>query len=101
MASNSIREDIKNAVAAVAHARAVRSVHRRRSAKGSPQREGDIQLALTRLKDSMRPLRSYLGRLPYSTEGTSPDEITLVKDVSQAIQKERRKLWKMKKRPRV
>ena len=81
---------------AVEHARKVRAVHRRRSNRGAPQREQDISLALERIQRAMQPLRSMIGRFPY---GPQTDEAEanrqLVRDASQELQRERRKLWKM------
>jgi hypothetical protein len=91
-----IQDDLTEAKHAVLHAQRVRQAHRRRTSKGAPQREDDIRLALERLKDAMRPLRSYIGRLPFSQP---PDhEVLSVRVASLMIQKERRKLWKMQKR---
>lgn len=96
--SMAIQDDLVDAKQAVLHAQRVRQAHRRRTSKGAPQREDDIRLALERLKEAMRPLRSYIGRLPFSIQGTEPQEAASVREASQAIQKERRKLWKMQKR---
>lgn len=91
------KEAIENAYAAVEHARAVRRYHRRRTHRASNQRALDIQVALDVLKSAMAPLRSEIGRFPY---GPQTDEAETHRDViraaSQAIQRERRKLFKMR-----
>jgi hypothetical protein len=91
-----LEAEIGAAAQAVQHAQRVRIAHRRRTPKGSPQREQDIKLALERLHDAMRPLRSFIGRAPFvNSPKTEVDEAL---HASQAIQKERRKLWKMQRR---
>jgi hypothetical protein len=90
---------LRRAQQAVENAQRVRKVHRRRSTKGSEQREADLRLALERLRDAMKPLRSEIGRFPY---GPSTPEAERnrerIYEASRAIQAERRKLWKMLKR---
>jgi hypothetical protein len=75
----------------------VRKFHRRRTNRNSPQRETDIQIALGRLRDAMDPLRSAIGRFPYEppTEPVFARQ-QRIRDVSAAVQRERRKLWKMR-----
>lgn len=88
---------IDQADAAVAYAQQVRRYHRRRSAKKTRQRKQDIKLALERLKTAMKPLRSEIGRFPYGpTTATAEANRERIKEASAAIQKERRKLWKMR-----
>lgn len=99
MAEHPIQTDLKAAFAAVRHARDVRKFHARRTKKGSAQREMDLLEALSRLRDAMTPLRSYLGSIPYREESHARSSMTQnVIEASKAIQSERRKLWKMKKR---
>lgn len=92
---------LTEAKAAVANAQAVRALHRKRTTKGSPQRETDIRLALGRLRDAMKPLKSEIGRFQFdhltTIEENRQEEI---REASQQIQAERRKLWKMQKRRR-
>jgi len=91
----------QTAQAAAAYASDVRSMHRKRSERGSRQREADIAIALSRLRAAMRPIRSELARAPYGkAEGASPLQAMSLSDASQLIQRERRKLWKMQKRER-
>lgn len=87
---------MNEAEAAVRHARLVREQHRRRTERGQPRRESDIALALTRLREAMRPLRSEIGRFAYgpATE-VAKNNRQRIRDASDAIQRERRKLWKM------
>lgn len=99
MAEQPMETDLKTAFAAVRHAKDVRKYHARRTKRGSTQREMDLTEALSRLKEAMTPLRSYLGSVPSREESHARSNITQnVLDASQAIQSERRKLWKMKKR---
>ena len=93
------QEGLDTAYAAVDYARSVRAMHRRRSARGSAQRETDIQLALDRLKDAIAPLRSVIGSFPYGVQTEEAERNReAVLAASDAIQRERRKLWKMKRR---
>lgn len=90
---------MESAWTAVEFARLVRKAHRRKSPRGSQQRETDIQEALDRLKSSMRPLRRVIGTFPYGpqteiAEGNRQE----IRRASAAIQAERRKLWKMRQR---
>lgn len=90
---------LKEAAAAVDNADRVRKFHARRTETDSPQRAEDIDIALARLKDAMRPLRSQIGQFPY---GPQTDEAEVnrerIREASQAIQTERRKLWKMRRK---
>lgn len=93
------KEQVDNAWTAIEFAHSVRKVHRRKSSKGTPQREADIQTALDRLKNVMLPLRKEVGRFPYGPQTTTADaNRALIREASAAIQSERRKLWKMQKR---
>lgn len=93
------KEDIDAAYASCDYAQSVRRMHRRRSAVGSAQREQDIDVALERLRDAIAPIRSVIGTFPYgpqTNEAVKNREAVLA--ASDAIQRERRKLWKMKRR---
>lgn len=95
-------EAIQAAEAAVANAQRVRQFHRRRTEKNSPQRAEDIEIALTRLRDTMKPLKSAIGRFPYGPQTDLAEaNRQKIRDVSRAIQVERRKLWKMRSRQPV
>ena len=89
-------EWIKEANLAAEHARQVREVHRRATRRGNKQREQDIDLALTRLKKAMAPIRSIIARLPY-LDGSNLSYIqeARLQEASALLQSERRKLWKM------
>lgn len=89
---------IENADAAVVFAQAVRQTHARRTNKQSNQRKIDIDLALMRLKEAMAPLRTEIGRFPYGPQtGVAERNRQKIRDASERIQRERRKLFKMKK----
>jgi hypothetical protein len=91
------KEAIDAALAAIEFAQLVRRQHRRRTGRDSAQRRTDIELALTRLKEAMGPLRSEIGRFPYGPQTTAAEaNRDRIRDVSAAIQRERRKLWKMR-----
>jgi hypothetical protein len=86
-------EMIEEAERAIENARAVREFHAKRNKRGTRQRETDIRLALERLRDAMKPIRRAIARLPYDSVGMDAETL---KTASQDIQRERRKLWKMK-----
>lgn len=93
------KEHLDSAAAAVEFAQSVRRIHRRKSAKGNQQREVDIQTALDRLKTAMAPLRKAAGSFPYGPQTDIAEENRqIIRDASISIQKERRRLWKMKQR---
>lgn len=90
---------IADAEAAVAYAQQVRSFHRRRTHRTHSQRQDDIERALARLKEAMRPLRSEIGRFPYGPQTSIAEENRQrIRDASEAIQRERRKIWKLRAR---
>jgi hypothetical protein len=91
--------EVEAAHAAVEHAQAVRRLHRRRTDKNSPQRTADIDIALEQLKAVMRPLRTYIGKFPYGPQTDIAEaNREIIYSASNAIQSERRKLWKMRAR---
>jgi hypothetical protein len=93
------KREIEAAEAAVVFAQAVRRTHRRRSNKTSEQRKADIELACKRLREAMAPLRSEIGRFPYGPQTVAAEaNRQAIRGASEAIQRERRKLFKMKKR---
>jgi hypothetical protein len=90
---------LEDAEAAVDLARSVRRLHARRSKKGGIRREADIQNALERLKAAMKPLRPVIARFPYEPQTVTAEAARArVRAASDAIQRERRKLWKMQAR---
>jgi hypothetical protein len=94
------KDAIEAADAAVSFAQQVRRFHARRSDKTSAQRSADIALALERLRTAMLPLRSEIGRFPYGPQTTLAEKNRqTIRDASDSIQRERRKLWKMQTKP--
>lgn len=97
MPSELPKDAIETAEAAVAFAQQVRRYHRRRTQRDAKQRSTDVNLALERLKEAMGPLRSEIGRFPYGPQTTQAERNRQkIRDTSDAIQRERRKLWKMR-----
>lgn len=86
---------VQEANLSVEYAASVRTLHARRSKRGERNRETDIKVAMDKLTAAMKPIRSRLGRLPYEDGDTTEIEKTL-REASQALQRERRKLWKMR-----
>ena len=101
MPSNLPEKQIEDAEAAVAFARQVRGFHARRTDRRSIQRAADITVALARLRDAMKPLRSEIGRFPYGPDTAVAEENReRIRSASEEIQRERRKLWKMQDKPK-
>lgn len=96
-----IPEIVEEAERAVAYAQEVRKFHRRRTRKDSAQRATDIDLALKRIRDAMKPLRHEIGRFPYAppTKAAENNKFAILA-ASKSLQSERRKLWKMQARDR-
>lgn len=87
---------------AIAYASRVRIYHRRRFARSAPQRITDIDLALARLREAMGPLRAEIGRFSYGPQTAIAEENrSKIREASAAIQRERRKLFKMKPKKAV
>ncbi len=94
-----LNRELEDAAAAIAFAQGVRRTHRRRSKPDAPQRKADIEIALKRLHEAMAPLRSHIHRFARQTMTEQAEENrTVIREASQAIQRERRKLHKMKQR---
>lgn len=92
------KRHIEEADAAVAFAQQVRKFHRRRTNTSDEQRQADIERALKRLKDAMQPLRSVRGKFQYAPQTSIVlAHVETVRVASDAIQRERRKLWKMQR----
>lgn len=91
-------QELGAATAAVENAQRVRAYHRRRTEKRSPQRTRDIDVALEIIADAMKPLKSMIGSFPHSPHQTVTAEANreAIREASLALQRERRKLWKMK-----
>src|SRR3954471_22681742 len=96
MVDTPLQRELDTAAAAVSHAQEVRILHRRQTERASSQRQRDIELALERLKDAMRPLRTHIGRIQRVPELFNEPDEEAIRSASQALQTERRKLWKMK-----
>lgn len=87
---------VSNAEAAVANAQRVRSLHRRRTPIGSSSREDDLAIALERLAQAMKPIRSEIARFPYGPQTDRAERNRQkLRALSRSIQGERRRLWKM------
>lgn len=89
-----IEEPLKDTLAradlAVQNAQSVRKMHARKKLK---RREKDLELALQRLKAAMKPVRHQIARqayLPSTAEGGK------LRKASADLQRERRKIWKMR-----
>jgi len=90
------RTAVSNAEAAVANAQRVRALHRRRTPIGSPAREDDLAIALERLAEAMKPIRSEIARFPYGPQTDRAERNRQkLRSLSRDIQGERRRLWKM------
>jgi len=94
-----IEEALREAELAVQSAQETRAYHRKRTQKGDRQRETDLELALDRVKAAMKPLRSEIGRFRHREARPSVvEQRQRIRDASLALQRERRKLWKMQER---
>jgi hypothetical protein len=92
------QQAMKEARLAVTNAQEVRAFHRKRTARNDRQRKNDLTLAFERVKEAMRPLRSEIGKFPYGPQTQeAADNRQAIRDASAALQRERRKLWKMLK----
>jgi hypothetical protein len=85
---------------AVEYAIKVRLHHANKTRKGSPQRAADIRVAKLKLHHAMFPIRRILCNIPYKPTDFEQE----LKEASFALQRERRKLWKLlrgtKRRPK-
>jgi hypothetical protein len=87
---------IKEAELAVKHAQEVRLFHRKRTQRGDAQRRTDLTIAYDRVREAMHPLRSESGR--FAHQARTPATVKRherIREASKALQRERRKLWKM------
>src|ERR1044072_2687253 len=95
----SLDEALREARLAVEAAREVRAHHRKRTERGNQQREDDLRLALERVKNAMKPLRSEIGRFSREAKTAAVlDRQEKIRAASASLQRERRKLWKMQER---
>lgn len=87
---------LEEANLATQSAQEVREYHRKRTVRADQQRRDDINLALERIKAAMTPLRSEIGRFhKQPTSDIVLDRQRKIREASKALQRERRKLWKM------
>lgn len=87
---------MREAELAVTNAQEVRAFHRKRSGRSDRQRIHDLTLALKRVKAAMSPLRSEIGKFPYGPQtDVAAQNRQAIREASAALQRERRKLWKM------
>jgi hypothetical protein len=97
MPSELPKDVLEAADAAIAFAQQMRKFHRRRTDRKSERRVEDIELALERLRAAMVPLRSEIGRFPYGPQTVQAESNReAIRAASEGIQRERRKLWKMR-----
>ena len=91
-----LNDALKEASLAVKNAQEVRAFHRKRTSRGDRQRLNDLKLAEARVKAAMKPLRSEIGKFPHQPQtATVIARQEKIRAASDALQKERRKLWKM------
>lgn len=91
-----MKDEIKEAAEAVKAAQRTRKKYASKGNLLAEPRIKDIDEALARLKAAMKPLRSAIGRFPFEPQTeTAENRQRLVRLASEAIQKERIKLWKM------
>lgn len=92
-----MQEALRAAEIAVAAAQEARATLRGRTTKGSLEREGTIAARIDALNHAAKPLRREAGRFahdPARERRWGPR----VRKAATAIQRERRKLWKMQER---
>lgn len=95
------KEAVREAELAVQQAQEARRFHRKRSERGNEQRTADLELAYDRVHKAMKPLRSAIGKFPYGPQTEiAAQNRQIIRDASAALQKERRKLWKMLQLPK-
>jgi hypothetical protein len=85
---------VEEAEDAIEYALSVRKLHARRTRPGSRQREVDIRVALNKLALAMYPIRRKAAMFVYLNSPLSEE----IKEISRAMQRERRKLWKMQRK---
>lgn len=90
MLSNVEQANAERAIASAQECRKRLARHRR---KGSPERNADIDRELHRLKLCMRPVRSFLARTQFEPDAPGRFEAL---NLSFRMQRERRKLWKLR-----
>lgn len=87
---------VAEARAAAEYACGVRELHRRRSKKNNSERQEDIRVALERIQAAMKPIHAKRISDSYRRQtATAQQNREPLRSASQAMQRERRKLWKM------
>lgn len=90
--------EIDAAEAAVAFAKQVRKMNAKRTSTGSQQRARELEVAQTRIREAMVPIKSAIGKFQYGPQTPVAEaNRQRIREVSAALQSERRKLWKMAK----
>jgi hypothetical protein len=93
-------EALKEAHAAVVFARQMRRYYARQD-RDPERRAADLKKAMDRVREAMRPIRGEIGRFPYGPQTTRAEaNREEIRKASEALQRERRKLWKMTKKDR-
>jgi hypothetical protein len=96
MTEAAVAAALQEAEHAIQNAQEVRAFHRKRSERDDRQRINDLTFALRRVKAAMTPLRSEIGRFPHQQRtDTVEARQNKIRNASKALQRERRKLWKM------
>jgi hypothetical protein len=83
----------RNAEAAIAYAQTTRAEMRRRYRKGTGWRNRRIDVALGRLARAMKPVRTFIAQTQFEPEAPGRFEAM---NLSFRLQRERRKLWKLR-----
>lgn len=90
---------LETAAEAVACAQATRRYHARKTDPKNEERQAEIEASLGKLRAAMKPLRHEIARYPYGPQTASARAYRdALAAASQALQRERRKLWKLKPR---
>jgi hypothetical protein len=89
----SLDDVLADAKRAIEHAQSTRRAHARKTEHGTKQREADLKVAVERLQAAMKPIRRRICRLPYLQAPIGAEALEMA---SKELQRERRKLWKMR-----
>lgn len=103
MKRSQFRSDAKKAVevgqALALEGPQLRRALRRNARKSSPQRRGQLEQMIARINEAQIPIRSLMGAIQFSD--LKDDDDRALRDVSRALQQERRRLRKMLPTSRV
>lgn len=83
---------------AIDNARAIRKALAKRTRKGDRQRNQAIDRALRDIRLAMKPIRHEIARTQYEPNDSRYRQVILL--LSDQLQRERRKLWKMRQKPK-